>query len=275
MSTFLNRILAVKTQEVAQLRARRTALEDALETAIARGALAVPRGFAAALVGGQRLSIVAEVKRASPSKGLIAPDFDAVATAQTYQAAGANAVSVLTDQQFFQGSIQDLQAVRQAIDLPVLRKDFIIDEMQILEARLAGADAVLLIVAALEGKTLQRLSAFAKSLDLDVLIEIHEAEELAPALAANPSVLGINNRSLHTFAVSLQTTVDIMNQVPAGVPTLAESGIQAARDAQQMAHCGVMGLLVGESLMRAGQSGVAALMTSLRAERSTPRIQAP
>lgn len=275
MSTFLNRILAVKTQEVAQLQARRTALEDALETAIARGALAVPRGFAAALVGGQTLSIVAEVKRASPSKGLIAPDFDAVATAQTYQAAGANAVSVLTDQQFFQGSIQDLQAVRQAIDLPVLRKDFIIDEMQILEARLAGADAVLLIVAALEGKTLQRLSAFAKSLDLDVLIEIHEAEELAPALAANPSVLGINNRSLHTFAVSLQTTVDIMNQVPAGVPTLAESGIQAARDAQQMAHCGVMGLLVGESLMRAGQSGVAALMTSLRAERSTPRIQAP
>lgn len=205
------------------------------------------------------------MKKASPSKGLIAPGADPVAMARTYEAAGAAAISVLTDVQYFRGSLADLQAVRQAVHVPVLRKDFIIDELQIDEARAAGADAVLLIAAALTADRLRELARYGKSLGLDVLVEVHAREELAAALAAEPSVLGINNRNLHTFEVSLDTTGQILAEVPEGIPVIAESGIHTAEDARQMAACGVNGILVGESLMRQGEAdAVARLLTSFQ-----------
>jgi indole-3-glycerol phosphate synthase len=245
MSTFLERILKTKREEVADLRRQRRL-----------GQLPVPadlapcRGFAAAIRDAERLAVVAEVKKASPSKGLIAPDFNPVATARLYETAGAAAVSVLTDATYFQGSLADLRAVHAAVNLPVLRKDFVIDELQVDEARLAGADAVLLIAAALSPARLQELAAYAKSLGLDVLIEVHREEELAPALAAAPSVLGINNRDLHTFEVNLSTTARLMRSVPAGQLTISESGISTPADAEAVAASGVAGVLVGESLMR-------------------------
>ncbi|WP_026962011.1 indole-3-glycerol phosphate synthase TrpC [Alicyclobacillus herbarius] len=245
MTTFLERILATKRDEVAELR-RQNRLGKWPDV----NALPPCRGFAHALQKSPSLSVIAEVKQASPSKGQIATDFHPVAIARTYEQAGAAAVSVLTDTRYFQGSITDLRRVHEAVALPVLRKDFIIDEIQVREARIAGADAVLLIVAALSEPRLRELSAYAKSLGLDVLIEVHAEEELPAALSANPSVLGINNRNLHTFHVDLNTTVRLRRQIPDGVPTISESGVHSRADAERLAASGVCGLLVGESLMR-------------------------
>jgi indole-3-glycerol phosphate synthase len=196
------------------------------------------------------LSVVAEVKKASPSKGVIAPNFDPVEIAKTYGEAGAAAISVLTDKQYFQGSIEDLAAIRKVVDVPLLRKDFIIDEVQIDEAWEAGADAILLICAALEKSRLRELSLYAKSVGLDVLIEVHSAAELDAALYAEPSVIGVNNRNLHTFEVSLETTREVIKHVPKSQVVIAESGIHTAKDAHRMAEYGARGILVGESLMR-------------------------
>lgn len=265
MSTFLQKIIEVKHQEVRELAPQVPHLEALLNN----GAVQTPRGFGQALQTGNRLNIVAEVKKASPSKGLIAQEFRPVETATTYQNAGASAVSVLTDAQFFQGSIDDLKAVRNAIQLPVLRKDFIIDESQVLEARVAGADAVLLIVAALERRRLMELSRFIKSLGMDVLIEVHSVAELDLALAAMPTVLGVNNRNLHTFEVSLDTTFEVLRHAPVDLPCISESGIHDASDALRMAESGIVGLLVGESLMRAGEAGIAQLLRSFRVSRAT------
>ncbi|MCL6593799.1 MAG: indole-3-glycerol phosphate synthase TrpC, partial [Alicyclobacillus sp.] len=212
-----------------------------------------------------RLAVIAEVKQASPSQGRIAERFNPVEIAHTYEQAGACAISVLTDGPYFQGSLADLQAVRAAVNLPVLRKDFILDEAQIEQARVAGADAVLLIAAALPPQRLQTLSLYAQSLGLDVLVEVHRMEELPDALAARPSVLGVNNRDLHTFQVSLETTRRVLAAVPAGQLTIAESGVTTADDALFLAQCGARGILVGEALMRQGDpAAVAALLQSLR-----------
>ena len=266
MTTFLERILKVKEEEVKALSRDLSRMEERLAQTREDNTLHRPLGFAQAIRQGDRLSIVSEVKRASPSKGLIAPDFQPIEVAKAYERAGAAAISVLTDMQFFQGSIDDLKAVRRNVTVPILRKDFIIDEAQILEARLAGADAVLLIVAALaeNPNRIRELRDYAGSLSLDVLVEVHSEDELELALIAEPSVLGINNRNLHTFEVSLETTKRVVSLVPHDVTTIAESGIHSHLDASTMASFGVHGLLVGESLMRAGLENVEPLLSSLR-----------
>ncbi|WP_067935826.1 indole-3-glycerol phosphate synthase TrpC [Alicyclobacillus kakegawensis] len=263
MTTFLDRILETKREEVAELR-RRSRLGQAPDL----GSLPPCRGFAAALQAGGSLAVIAEVKQASPSKGKIAVDFNPVATANLYEQAGAAAVSVLTDERYFQGSIADLRRVHDAVRLPVLRKDFIIDETQIEQARAAGADAVLLIVAALTADRLLELSQYAKDLGLDVLIEVHTDEELPVALAAGPSVLGINNRNLHTFVVDLNTTLRLAQAVPPEIPTISESGVSCREDAERLAASGVCGVLVGESLMRQSSAeGVRELIAQLQVPR--------
>lgn len=246
MNAFLSTILETKRTEVHKLQQIRHDLEAGL------GQLPLCRGFADAIARQPGLSVVAEVKQASPSKGLITNNFRPVETALTYEQAGACAVSVLTDEQYFKGSLDVLRRVRGAISRPVLRKDFIIDELQVMEARQAGADAVLLICAALDPNRVLELADFAKSLSLDVLVEVHSVAELDVALQAGPSVFGINNRNLHTFEVSLETTERILREAPSGILAIAESGVNTPQDAARMSEAGVKGILVGEALMRAG-----------------------
>ncbi|MEI6562286.1 MAG: indole-3-glycerol phosphate synthase TrpC [Verrucomicrobiota bacterium] len=221
------------------------------------------RGFAAAIdQGPDALGLIAEVKKASPSVGTIVEAFDPVAIAQAYEAAGAHAVSVLTDAEFFQGNLGYLVQVRKAIGLPVLRKDFILHEAQIFEAAVAGADAILLIVAALEQPELERLHDTATTLGLDVLVEVHTPEELDRALDCGSNLIGINNRNLTTFEVDLHATEIISEEVPEGVLLVSESGIKTQADARRVFAAGANALLVGEALMRTGDVAgqVAALL---------------
>lgn len=262
MKDFLEQILATKAVEIHQLQEAKQGFGERRVDI---------RSFAAAITASPRLAVVAEVKKASPSKGVIQPHFDPLATAQTYEAAGASCVSVLTDQQWFQGDIAYLKEIRAHVGLPVLRKDFIIDELQIDEAYAAGADAVLLICAALSAERLRILSRYAKDLGLDVLIEIHNQEELDAALHADPSVIGVNNRNLTTFEVDLATSEKLIPQIPPGIPSLAESGIRSREDAERMARAGAQGVLVGESLMRSQDGGgVADALKSLQVVKVTP-----
>ncbi|MCL6453822.1 MAG: indole-3-glycerol phosphate synthase TrpC [Alicyclobacillus sp.] len=262
MTDFLAAILAQKAREVDALRA---AGPLPARTADA------PRGFARAIAGAKDLAVIAEVKQASPSKGLIQPSFHPVATAQAYEAAGASCISVLTDQHFFRGDIAHLRAVREAVSLPVLRKDFIVDECQIDEAFSQGADAVLLICAALSPSRLRALSRYAQDLGLDVLVEVHREDELAAAVEAHPSVIGVNNRDLTTFEVRLDTAERLIPLVPKDIPAIAESGVHTPQDAARMAACGARGILVGESLMRpADHAGRRALLQALRVSVPVP-----
>ena len=224
------------------------------------------RSFANALSdrGGQTLGLIAEVKRASPSAGLIAETFDPVEIATRYAAAGADAISVLTDEKFFQGHLDHLRAVRAAVDLPVLRKDFVLDEVQIYEASAAGADAILLIVAALEQDDLLRLLDVATACQLDALVEVHTLEELDRALETDARIIGINNRNLATFEVDLATTETLSEQVPSGILLVSESGIRNADDSRRLRACGADGILVGETLMRSRD--VAREVASLKLE---------
>jgi indole-3-glycerol phosphate synthase len=201
--------------------------------------------------------VIAELKRRSPSKGEIRPDFDAVAIARAYQAGGAAALSVLTDERFFGGSLAVLEAVRAASSLPLLRKDFVIDSYQIDEARVAGADAVLLIVAALTPRTLSRLDEHARDLDLDVLVEVHDEAELEVAKTIGADLIGINNRDLKSFATDLAVTERLAKLVPEGVLIVAESGISEPADVERLARAGATAFLVGESLMREPDPGLA------------------
>jgi indole-3-glycerol phosphate synthase len=243
----LRQILEVKTEEVARLLPR---LEKLRAAALARDEF---RGFASALDRGpERLGLIAEVKKASPSAGVIAAEFDPVAIARQYEAAGADCVSVLTDEQFFQGALSYLTRIRGEIALPCLRKDFIIHEVQLYEASVAGADAVLLIVAALEQPQLEHLFKTADTLQLDVLVEVHTEEELFRALDLGPRMLGINNRNLVTFDVDLATTEKLSKEVPEGIILVSESGIKTRTDSQRVFDCGCNAILVGESLMRTG-----------------------
>lgn len=243
----LTPILEQKQREVARLLPRAEHLRNA---ALLRNDF---RGFAAALDrGDDALGLIAEVKKASPSAGVIAEHFDPVDIARQYEAAGAHAVSVLTDEQFFKGHLSYLTQIRQAIALPCLRKDFIIHEAQIFEASVAGADAVLLIVAALDDAQLRHLFEVATTCQLDVLVEVHDLAELDRALELDVKLLGINNRNLTTFEVDLETTERLSEDVPDDVILVAESGLKTRVDTQRVFDCGCDAILVGESLMRTG-----------------------
>ena len=221
------------------------------------------RGFSTSIDRGpDALGLIAEVKKASPSAGSIVEQFDPVAIAQGYEAAGAHAVSVLTDERFFQGSLAYLTQIRSAIGLPVLRKDFILHEVQIFEAAVAGADAILLIVATLEQPELERLYDTATLLGLDVLVEVHTLEELDRAMDCGARTIGINNRNLTTFEVDLHATEEISEEVPDEIILVSESGLKTNDDARRVFACGVNALLVGEALMRSGdvKAQVAALL---------------
>jgi indole-3-glycerol phosphate synthase len=206
---------------------------------------------------GGPVRVIAEVKRASPSRGLIRADFDPPALARAYADAGARAISVLTDEPFFQGSLGHLSAVRAGVDLPILRKDFHVEAYQLWEARAAGADAVLLIVAALSAPALRALLELGAALGLAALVEVHTRAELDTALACGAAIVGINNRDLRRFAVSLETTFDLLPAVPADVVLISESGISEPAHVARLAEAGVDGLLVGEGLLRHADVGAA------------------
>ena len=218
-----------------------------------------PRGFREGLRRAAKsgIAVIAELKKASPSKGLIRPDFDVAGLATELEAAGAAALSVLTDEQFFQGSLQNLEIASETTRLPCLRKDFIVDEFQLLEARAHRADAVLLIVAALTQTELTNFHRRAVELQLDVLCEVHDGEELQRALDAGCEIIGVNNRDLHTFRVDLNTSLRLAGMMPAGVAKVAESGIETGDDIARLRQAGFDAFLVGESLMRAQCPGEA------------------
>jgi indole-3-glycerol phosphate synthase len=241
----LQEILDHKKAEIAKLIPRSAHLHAA---ALQRNDY---RGFAAAIDRGpDQLGLIAEVKKASPSAGAIVEEFDPVAIAQSYETAGAHAVSVLTDEWFFQGNLSYMTKVRQAISLPVLRKDFMLHEAQIFEAVCAGADAILLIVAALNDQELRQLNETAALFQLDVLVEVHTMEELERALEIEPRMIGINNRNLSTFEVDLETTMQLSEQVPDDILLVSESGIRTAADTRLLLDSGANAILVGETLMR-------------------------
>lgn len=246
----MNRLQAIldhKRTEIARLLPR---LEHLRASSLLRNDY---RGFATAIDrGSEGLALIAEVKKASPSAGAIVEQFDPVAIAQAYQAAGAHAVSVLTDEKFFQGHLGYLAKIRNAVGLPLLRKDFILHEAQIFEASVAGADAILLIVAALEQQELESLYNQATILGMDVLVEVHTLEELDRALDCGAQVIGINNRNLATFEVDLHATEEISEEVPEGIILVSESGLRTNDDSRRVFACGVNAILVGEALMRTG-----------------------
>jgi indole-3-glycerol phosphate synthase len=256
MSDVLQKILARKAEEVSERR-RRIPLADV----VARARDADPvRGFAEALeakIAAGHAAVIAEVKKASPSKGVLRADFRPADIAASYQRGGAACLSVLTDVDFFQGHDDFLVEARAACALPVLRKDFTVDAYQIHEARALGADAVLLIVAALDDAQLADFSNLAMGLGLDVLVEVHDADELERALQTASPLIGINNRNLRTFDVSLQATLDMKTRVPADRRLVTESGILARADVDTMRAAGVHAFLVGEAFMRADEPGEA------------------
>jgi indole-3-glycerol phosphate synthase len=250
-TTILDRIINWKRDEVA-----RHKQAQPIEAIQAGMALAPPpRDFAAALRA-PGVSLIAEVKRASPSKGLLRPNLNPVALAREYERNGATAISVLTDEHFFQGSLDHLRAVRQSIDLPVLRKDFLIDAYQVYEARAAGADAVLLIAAALSDDDLKPLHQLVQQLGMAALVEVHNGAELERALAVvDPAVVGVNNRDLRTFEVDLETTARLRPRVPPGVILVSESGVHTSGDVARLAAIGADAMLVGEALVQATDVG--------------------
>jgi indole-3-glycerol phosphate synthase len=249
----LEKIAALKKEEVAKLQ-RERGLESLKVGAISSPP---PRSIRAALQRKGRLSLIAEIKKASPSKGLIRPDFDPVEIALAYERAGAHAISVLTDAHHFQGSLDYLRAVRETVELPLLRKEFIIDPLQVYETREAGADAVLLIVALLEKEKLSDLRLLARSLGLGVLVEVHDLAEMETALGVGSDWIGINNRNLKDFMVSLKVTRDLIAQVPPMVPVVSESGILTRTDAETVKALGASAVLVGEIFMRSQDPGEA------------------
>lgn len=250
--TILDEIFAYKRLEVAEKRRQRPLAE--LERAALASAPA--RDFTGALLEAAAVNdspaLIAEIKRASPSRGPLAPGLDALTLAQIYQENGAAAISVLTDERYFQGSLADLQAVASSpTGLPVLRKDFLYDPYQVYEARQAGADAVLLIVASLAPADLAALHAVAVSLGMAALVEVHNLAELELALSLNPALIGINNRDLRDFSVNLETSMTLIRHIPEGVCVVAESGIHTPGDVRRLASAGVNAILVGEALVTA------------------------
>jgi indole-3-glycerol phosphate synthase len=256
MSTILDEILTVKAQQVKAARQLRSEA-DLLREAQARQDL---RGFATAIeekIASGKPAVIAEVKKASPSKGVLREDFQPAQIAASYAAGGAACLSVLTDVQFFQGSHDYLRQARAACSLPVLRKDFMIDPYQVISARAMGADCILLIVAALDAHVMRELEQCALELSLDVLVEVHDAKELETALTLQTKLIGINNRNLKTFETSLQTTLDLLAEIPADRRIVTESGIMTRDDVTLMRQNHVQAFLVGEAFMRAKDPGSA------------------
>ena len=254
--TVLKKILTRKAEEISERKAKTTIeqLKAQLDTS------SVTRGFVKALqakIAVGESAVIAEIKKASPSKGVIRENFDPVDIAKSYEIGGAACLSVLTDVDFFQGADQYLQAARAACQLPVIRKDFIVDEYQLFESRVLGADCVLLIVSALQPDELYSLHATALSLGLDVLVEVHDQRELEIALAVDNPMIGINNRNLHTFEVSLDNTFELLEQIPENRIVITESGIHSATDVQRMKNNNVHAFLVGEAFMRNENPGQA------------------
>ncbi|MDD5757702.1 MAG: indole-3-glycerol phosphate synthase TrpC [Desulfobulbaceae bacterium] len=238
----LDTIVATKHQEVQALKA--------LGLRAPECEIPPTRGFTASIVAADGVALIAEAKKASPSKGVICANFDPVAIAIDYEAGGARAISVLTDEQYFQGSLDYIPRVRAAVSLPVIRKEFIIDEIQIRQAALFGADAILLIAAILDQQQISDFQALAKELGMDSLVEVHDEAEAAKALAAGSLLIGINNRNLQDFTVDLNTTFRVMAELPKEMPVVSESGIRNHHDMAQLARHNVTAALVGESLMR-------------------------
>jgi len=268
MSNILDDILKTKRKEVAHLQ---TSINIADARARANDA-PPPKDFFTAVAGSPRraVNLIAEIKKASPSAGVIRSDFDPAAIARQYALAGADALSVLTDEQYFQGSLDYLAQAREVVDLPLLRKDFIIDPLQIYQGRWAGADAVLLIAAALEVGELADLMGLAGELGMACLVEVHNVEELSKVetlltSAAAKNLLGVNNRDLTTFKVDLATTVTLLDRIGGEIPVVSESGIKTRRDVEIVAQAGARAILVGETLMRADDitAGVESLLGPL------------
>jgi len=250
----LQRILATKQQELAERRQQRS-IHELQQLA---HHVSPPRGFVAALrrrVEQGGLAVIAEIKKASPSKGVIREDFNPVDIAKSYQAGGASCLSVLTDREYFQGLEEYLTSARAACSLPVIRKDFIVDSYQVMEARAIGADCILLIVAALDDEALASLYAEARAQGMDVLVEVHDRAELERALVLDLELIGINNRNLRTFETSLDTTIDLLPLVPDGCMVVTESGIHSRNDIALMRDHDVHAFLVGEAFMRAPDPG--------------------
>ena len=241
----LEEILGTKREEIERLRPRRDELH---RSALLRNDV---RGFASALQRNEgKLALIAEVKKASPSAGVIVEAFDAVAIAKNYARAGVEAISVLTDERFFQGHLDYLRLIREAVAQPLLRKDFILDPLQIMEAAVSGADAILLIVAALSQEQLMSLLEAASLYQLDALVEVHTLAELDRALNTSARLIGINNRNLATFEIDLGVTERLSEQVPQDIVLVSESGIRTAEDLARIKACGVDAVLIGEALMR-------------------------
>jgi indole-3-glycerol phosphate synthase len=253
MPTVLDRIVADKEREVAAAKQRAPVeqLREALSTA------PPVRDFFGALDGRGTIRLIAEVKKASPSKGVIRADFHPVQIARTYQRHGAACISVLTDEPYFQGSLDYLRQIRAAVDIPLLRKDFIIDPYQVIEARAAGADAVLLIAECLDDRLLPTLLEAILSLDMTPLVELYDPANLPRVLAANARLIGINNRDLRTFEVDLQHTIRLRREIPAGHRLVGESGIRYRADVELLQRAGVDAMLVGETLMARPDIGAA------------------
>jgi len=256
MSDILDKIVAVKHQEVAAAKKRKS-LEAVRADAESR---VLTRDFVDALrakIAAGKPAVIAEIKKASPSKGVIREDFIPADIAQSYAEYGAACLSVLTDKQFFQGSVDCLKQARASCQLPVLRKDFMVDPYQIYESRAMGADAILLIAACLQDAELKEMEAIARSMDMAVLVEVHDQAELERALKLKTPLIGINNRNLKTFEVSLDTTLSLRGQVPVDRLLVTESGIHTRDDVLRMGAAGVSAFLVGEAFMRAPEPGLA------------------
>lgn len=256
MPDILAKICRVKRDEIRTLRSRGEAsLRKMIELQDP------PRGFRAALASSDRVGLIAEIKKASPSAGIIREDFDAASIAREYARGGARCISILTDRRFFGGRLEHMKQARQAADLPILRKDFILDELQLLEARAWGADCALLIAAALRPARLRSLLRRCCGLRMDALVEVHSEEELQAAIGAGADLIGINNRDLHTFEVDLRVTERLAGKIPEGVVKVSESGIKNRADVERLKSSGIDAVLVGEHLMR--QENIAAAVREL------------
>lgn len=258
MASILDKIVATKHREIAEAKSRVS------EKELERQAAGMPatRDFTAALRRAGEMRVIAEVKKASPSAGIIRADFDPVAIGRTYASHGAAAISVLTDEPYFQGRLAYLTAVREAVHCPVLRKDFILERYQLIQARLAGADAALLIAEILPDNRLAELQAEATALGLHTLVELHDADQLPRVLDSGARVIGINNRDLRSFTTRLEHTLDLVPSIPKNHIIVSESGIKSNADVKRLAAAGVHAVLVGESLMRSPDIGAA--LDSLR-----------
>jgi indole-3-glycerol phosphate synthase len=244
----LSRIVATKEVEVGEVRRRLPELRDMAAD------MEAPRGFARAL-NADTVRVISEVKRRSPGAGEIRPGLDPAALARTYESAGAGALSVLTDRDYFGGSLDDLRAARGAVSLPALRKDFTIEESQVVEARAAGADAILLIVRILDDTRLRELREAAEAHGMDVLVEVHDADELDRARASGARIIGINNRDLSTFRTDLAVSERLVAELPTDVITVSESGIRSGEEVARLGRAGIHAVLVGETLLRADEPG--------------------